>query len=265
MQRKFIWLFLGAFCVATSACSAASTRFRPAISPTAATASVSLLRAPTLTVTPAKTPTLVAATCADLDTAWAAGDWPAVLVVLQRLKTAQQSCGNDSLDAQLYAAHFNDAAALEAKGQHNAAVEHYRAAFAVNSRGREALEALARLKALPTLAPPPCQPAEVQPFTASAGDFVTIAGHSFMLKSQPFYLRGVNYYPRHAPWEQFLTNSNRQEIAQELDLIASAGFNTIRIAVWYDPLFTCDPEKAIPNATGFTRLDALLYWRANAA
>jgi len=200
----------------------------------------------------------VTATCADLDTAWAAGDWPAVLVVLQQLKAAQQSCGSDSLEAKLYAAHFNYAVALEAQGQPAAAIEHYQAAFAVNGRGREAIEALARLKALPTLLPPPCQPTEVPPYLAAASDFVTITDRGFMLRNQPFHLRGVNYYPRHTPWEQFLTNSDLQEVASELDLIASTGFNTVRIAVWYDPLFTCDPEKAIPNAAGFAKLDALM-------
>ena len=81
---------------------------------------------------------------------------------------------------------------------------------------------------------------------------------SFALKGQPFYLRGFNYYPRHAPWEAFLTSANMTEVAQELDLIAKAGFNTLRIALWYDPLFTCEPEDAVPNAAGFAKLDALI-------
>jgi endo-1,4-beta-mannosidase len=79
-----------------------------------------------------------------------------------------------------------------------------------------------------------------------------------VLNGKPFYLRGLNYYPRHAPWEAFLTGADMTEVAQELDLIAEAGFNTLRIALWYDPLFTCAPEKAVPNADGFAKLDAVI-------
>ena len=28
--------------------------------------------------------------------------------------------------------------------------------------------------------------------------------------------------------------------------------------MWYDPLFTCDPEKAVPNAAGFAKLDGII-------
>jgi endo-1,4-beta-mannosidase len=90
------------------------------------------------------------------------------------------------------------------------------------------------------------------------GDFVTVNEHSFSQRGKLFYLRGFNYYPRHAPWEAFLTSANMTEVAQELDLIAETGFNTLRIALWYDPLFTCKPEDAVPNADGFAKLDALI-------
>ena len=75
------------------------------------------------------------------------------------------------------------------------------------------------------------------------GDFVTVNERSLALRGEPFYIRGFNYYPRHAPWEAFLTNANMTEVAQELDLIAKAGFNTLRIALWYDPLFTCEAGR----------------------
>lgn len=46
-------------------------------------------------------------------------------------------------------------------------------------------------------------------------------------------------------------------MAQELDLIAQAGFNTLRIFLWYEPLFTCQPEQAIPNQAAFAKIDKL--------
>jgi endo-1,4-beta-mannosidase len=44
----------------------------------------------------------------------------------------------------------------------------------------------------------------------------------------------------------------------ELDLIQQAGFNTLRIFLWYEPLFTCQPEDAIPNDAAFAKVDELL-------
>ena len=73
---------------------------------------------------------------------------------------------------RLYAAHFNYATALEAAGKPAEAITQYLAALTINTRGREALTALARLKALPTLPAPPCQPTKVAPYAAMPGDFV---------------------------------------------------------------------------------------------
>jgi endo-1,4-beta-mannosidase len=77
-----------------------------------------------------------------------------------------------------------------------------------------------------------------------------------MLHGQPFTVRGVNYYPRHAPWQRFLPEGDLTEMAAELDLITAAGFNTLRIFLWYDALFTCAPEQAQPNPAAFAKLDA---------
>jgi hypothetical protein len=233
----------------------------PPVAPSAPKATSSVTRAPSSATPIFALPTITteaSITCADLEAAWAANDWPKVLSVLQHLRPNQQSCETGSLVAKEYAAHFNYAAALEVGGQRAEAIEHYRAAVLVNTRGREALEALARLNALPTLPPPPCQPNEVPPYPAVSNDFITVADRAFMLNGEPFYLRGLNYYPRHAPWEAFLTSADMTEVAQELDLIAEAGFNTLRIALWYDPLFTCAPEKAVPKAAGFAKLDAVI-------
>jgi hypothetical protein len=230
-----------------SACSA-KTGIVPTVTSSAALAQIAT----------APTTTNESITCADLDVAWAANDWPRVLHILQSLRETQSACGAEPLQAKEYAAHFNYATALEVNGQRAEAIEQYRAALAINMRGREALNALVRLNALPTLPPPGCLPTEVPPYSATPGDFVTVSERGFTLKGEPFYLRGFNYFPRHAPWEAFLTGADTTELSQELDLIAKAGFNTLRIALWYDPLFTCAPEKATPNADGFARLDAMI-------
>jgi len=211
-----------------------------------------------ITVAPTNTPANQPFTCADLDAAWAANDWSNVLHILQGLQKTQPSCGTEPLHAKEYAAHFNYATALEVGGQRSKSIEEYRAALAINMHGREALNALTRLNALPTLPPPDCHPTVVRPYSATPSDFVTVSERGFTLKGKPFYLRGFNYYPRHAPWEAFLTSADMTEVAQELDLIANTRFNTLRIALWYDPLFTCEPKDAVPNAAGFAKLDALI-------
>ena len=55
-----------------------------------------------------------------------------------------------------------------------------------------------------------------------------------------------------------MSQSDPAEIEQELTLIAEAGFNTIRIFLWYDPLFTCQPEDAIPNEAAFALVDHVI-------
>ena len=47
-------------------------------------------------------------------------------------------------------------------------------------------------------------------------------------------------------------------MAAELDLIQQAGFNSLRVFLWYDVLFTCAPEDAVPVASTFERFEVLL-------
>ncbi len=213
---------------------------------------------PQFTGTPFPSPTASVA-CSDLDNAWAAADWALALAVLDQLEAARLTCGDEALADKRYAVHINYAVTLEKQGEVQAAIEHYRAALAANGRGREALNALIRLESLPEPTPPPCQPGTLEPYTpTSTVNWVRTAGEQLLLDDQPLTIRGVNYYPRHAAWERFLTESDPTEVAQELDLIAAAGFNTLRIFLWYDPLFTCAPEDAIPNPARFARLDEFI-------
>jgi hypothetical protein len=214
---------------------------------------------PTPTSTPTPTPTPHPATCTSLDAVWAVYDWPAVLTILDGLEANGLTCGHDSLDTKRYAAHFNYGTALEASGDVEAAIEQYRAALALDSRGQLALDALARLDALPDPTQPACNPRKLAAHTPDSSEpFVTADGNRLIVDGEAFYVRGVNYYPRHAPWHQFLTDASAEDMAEELDLIADAGFNTLRIFLWYEPLFTCAPEDAVPNPEAFAKLDALI-------
>jgi hypothetical protein len=225
----------------------------------AACASPTLTSAPTPVLTLDLTSHLV--TCADLDAAWAVADWPAVLEVMARLEATGLTCGGNSLDSKRYAAHINYGVALENDGEIEAAIEQYLAALAVNGRGHEVLNALSRLNVLPDPTPPACHPGELAPYApppASPGAFVSVEGDQLVVDGQPFFIRGVNYYPRHASWDRFLTEGDLNEMAEELDLIASTDLNTLRIFLCYDPLFTCAPEDAVPSPETFAKLDTFI-------
>ncbi len=209
------------------------------------------------------TPTPRVATCADLDVNWS-HNWPAALETLEQLIAAEQSCGEEPLLSKKYAAHYSYGAALEEQGEVEPAVAQYRAALTIDPQREEALDALFRLKALPKPTPADClsdAPPRRDPAPAATPDvsqFVTVQGDQLQRNESPFKVKGVNYYPRRAPWQRFLTEANPADMAEELDLIKQAGFNTLRIFLWYRPLFTCEPEDAIPNEAAFATVDELL-------
>jgi endo-1,4-beta-mannosidase len=55
-----------------------------------------------------------------------------------------------------------------------------------------------------------------------------------------------------------LTETDLKEVDQEFDLIQGAGFNTVRIFLWYAGLFNCPGSGAVPNPDAFARLDGVL-------
>lgn len=201
-------------------------------------------------------------TCADIDANWGQ-NWAAVLDTLDKLIEAEQSCGAEPLLAKKYAVHFNYGAALEAEDQTEAAIEQYQAALAIDPQRREAIDVLFRLEALPRPTPPACLsdlPPLPDPAPTAMPDtdsFVTVTNGQLQLEGEPFIARGVNYYPRHAPWERFATEADPAKMTDEFTAMMEAGFNTIRIFVWYEPLFTCQPEDAIPNEPAFELIDTI--------
>jgi hypothetical protein len=184
--------------------------------------------------------------------------------VLNRLIAAGQSCGPEPLASKLYAAHFNFAAVLEEQGDTERAIKQYRGAARLDPGRADALKALARLNGLPTPTPSACTPIDPDlagvgtPTPVGPGQFVSAAGDQLVLGGQPYLIKGVNYYPRHAPWDRFIEQSDPVEMAQELDLIQQAGFNTIRIFLWYQPLFICSGSQMMPDEALFTKIDRLL-------
>jgi endo-1,4-beta-mannosidase len=183
-----------------------------------------------------------------------------VLNTLELLDARGETCGDTSLVSKKYSAHINHAIALEQQGEVNRAAVEYRSALGLNGNGREALLALFRLQKLPTPTPAPCVPANLPQYAVSdmAADFAQANEGGLVLGKEMFRMRGVNYYPRRTPWERFIPEAELKDIAQEFDLIAEAGFNAVRIFLDYGALFTCDPERAVPNARAFIKLDRII-------
>src|SRR5262245_28828532 len=222
---------------------------------------------PTFTAAPLPTATpavqvQIPVTCDDIETYWGK-DWKAAINTLEQLIAANQSCGEEPLPSKVYAAHYIYGVALEEGGEKEAAIEQYQAALFLDPQRQEALEALFRLKALPKPTPPAClstSAARPDPAPAEAADpalFVTAKGDQLQLQGRPFKIKGVNYYPRHAPWGRFFEEADPAKMAQEFDLIEQAGFNTVRVFLQDTPLFTCQPEDAIPNEAAFALIDTL--------
>jgi len=250
MNKRPPSFLLLAFMLMLAACTATITPLPPEAIPT-----------------PAATPNsaagqLAAATCADIDAYWG-HDWPRLLAALERLIQNGQRCGDEPLLSKKYAAHFIFGDSLEKQGRPAAAIEQYRAALNIDPQRQEALNALFRLKSLPRPTPPVClstptpSPHPAPAATLAATSVITVSGQQLSLDGQPFVIKGVNYYPRQAPWQKFLTAADPAQMAPELDVIRQAGFNTLRVFVWYQPLFTCQPENTIPNPAAFERLDQL--------
>jgi hypothetical protein len=212
----------------------------------------------TPTPTPAAT---AAATCQDIDRYWN-NDWPALIHVLEELRAAEVTCGEQPLSSKQYAAHINYGQALEAAGDPGAAIDQYRLALSLDGTRSEAYEALIRLDALPPPTPYACAAdEEIAPPSDEPVDpalFIQVSGDQLVTAEGAYLVRGVNYYSRFAQWHHFLTDLDLETAAQELTLISQAGLNTIRIFLWYEPLFTCAPEDAVPVPATFARLDRLL-------
>ncbi len=221
---------------------------------------------PTLTPRPTLDPDQVARSCSAVDASWALGDWPHVIEKLETVRTLGGQCGGQDPTLMLYPAYYNYGAALDTKGSSADAIDAYRHALVYNPTGQEAALALKKHQALTPEPLATCSAQHVQEALAAipvyhpvgTGGFMAIQGEHFILDGAPFAIHGVNYYPARAPWRRFLTDSTPGMMAHELDLIKGAGFNTIRIFLWYEALFECPGSGVIPNMAAFNRLDTAL-------
>ncbi len=93
---------------------------------------------------------------------------------------------------------------------------------------------------------------------ADESPFVTLDAGRFMVGDEVFMARGVNYYPSRYPWRRFLTQVDTQNVTEELSLMRSYGFNTLRIFLWNTALFVCPSLNDVPDPAAFGRLDAVI-------
>lgn len=98
---------------------------------------------------------------------------------------------------------------------------------------------------------PAYQPTSIQGWVTAEAEFLALNG-------APFVPQGVNYYPSRSPWRRFLTDTDMNVVDRELDLIALAGFNTVRLYLWNDALFQCEGSGAVPEPTAFRILDSVV-------
>jgi len=93
--------------------------------------------------------------------------------------------------------------------------------------------------------------------------FVTLGGGRFRVGDAVYAAKGVNYYPSRYPWRRFLTRVDLQTVTEELALMRSYGFNTLRIFLWNTALFACPTLNDVPNTAAFGRLDAVIHAAAD--
>ncbi len=98
---------------------------------------------------------------------------------------------------------------------------------------------------------PAYQPTSLQGWVTAEAEFLSLNG-------APFLVQGINYYPSRSPWRRFLTDTDMNVVDRELDLIALAGFNTLRLYLWNDALFQCPGSGAVPQSEAFGILDGLV-------
>lgn len=258
MYRMLIRLAGAGLWVLLAACTAAPPPNRSGLS--AATL------VPTLDMTDAQT------LCAAADRYWG-HDWLLAIQALEGLRALAAHCGADfDLDNRLYLAYLGYGSALESRGRTDEAMVAYQQALSYNPRGSEAAVRLERLDVFTPIPPPRCQQAQVAAayeslplYTPTSGTYIRLTNNQLSEAEEPFFIYGVNYYPRDTPFDRFLTVDLDVQILQaEMALLSTAGINTLRIFMRYDALFTCIGNGAVPVPEVFMRLDAVIQAAAAA-
>lgn len=220
---------------------------------------------PTRTPLPTPDTRTVAQLCFDLDKFWNR-DWVEVITVLERVRKEGEQCGDKDPTLMLYPAYYNYGVALEQRGRRAEAIDAYQKAHLANPDGTEAVNALKKLNAFTPLPLTVCEQDHVTealgtlaPYTPQMrGGYATLKDGQFHVNGLTLRVRGANYYPVRAPWRRFLTDTDLVTAAKEIDLLAGARINTLRIFLWYDALFDCPGSGLVPVKAAFERLDGVI-------
>ncbi len=195
-------------------------------------------------------------------------NWPTVIEALETLyQTSPNSCSPDiDIEQRLYNAYLAYGTELEAQGDIEAAQTIYERATAIRPEG-EAARRIARLRSLSTRQCISTDSVQntLPAYEAHEGAFIKVNGRHFVLDGNIFSVRGVNYYPMQTPFHRFLRETPLEVFGEELELIAEAGINTLRVFVDNEALFACEDGALIPVDDAFGRLDTLLQEAAKRA
>jgi hypothetical protein len=205
------------------------------------------------------------ALCAAVNAAWG-NDWSQVIDALQALQTLDTPCADGlALNERLYTAYAAYGTVLEQEGRTAEAITAYQQALTYNPNATTMRTRLAVLGAATPLPPAPCEVAQVDAtlaqipaYTPTQGSFVRVQEGRFTVDDVPYAVYGVNYYPRDTPFAKFLTTTDPTVYATEMNLIRAAGIRVLRVFVWYEGLFICAGNGAVPEPAALARLDALI-------
>ena len=192
-------------------------------------------------------------------------DWQQSIDALKLLLEREQDCGgNIPVETQLYTAYLGYGTVLEADDRLDVAREVYEDALELNPDGEEVQARLSRLGAdADTTETPPAEcdvddADDLPDYTPTDRDFVRLGSTDFILDGEPFFIYGANYFPKDSPFRYFLTDTDLDLVADEMQLLSDSGINMLRIFLYNDDLFLCPQVNALPNADAFELLDGII-------
>ncbi len=97
----------------------------------------------------------------------------------------------------------------------------------------------------------------VPPYRPDDSVLGIVTGDGFSMDGQPFVVRGVNYYPASYPWQRF-SDAPLATVERDFARLKGVHANTVRLFLWYPPLFVCPGHGAVPNPESIAWLDAVI-------
>lgn len=204
-------------------------------------------------------PTLMAETLCQM--AEESANWDTRFAALENLAARGENCGSE-INLSFYITYLGYGESLELINESALALEAYQQALSYLPNGYEAQERISRLSnnSEVTTNPAACPIESLPAYQPSSLNFATLGENSFIIDGAPYFIYGVNYYPRDTPFWHFLPETNVEAVNTELALIRPTGINTLRIFLRYQDLFACDAPA--PIAENFARLDGIIQTTA---